>query len=222
LEELLQHRPVQYVLGEAWFANMPFYVNESVLIPRPETEELTNLIVQETKYRLPDARVLDIGSGSGCIPIALKKQLPQSRITSVDISAAALEVAKRNASALNAAVVFMQMDFLDKKASATLPLFNIIAGNPPYVKTSESASIHKNVLEYEPHTALFVPDNDVLIFYNAIAQFGLQHLHTGGKIYVEINETLGKETAALFEHYGYQTDLKQDLQGKDRIIKAEY
>lgn len=223
IAELQTHRPVQYVLGEAWFAGMRFFVNESVLIPRPETEELVEWIVAECGK--PDSRnrtgnILDIGSGSGCIPIALQKKLPQYAVSSIDVSNAALAVARKNAATLDAGVHFQQFDFLEEGNWPELPVFDVIVSNPPYVKQSEQFSMTKHVLDFEPSLALFVPDEDALIFYRKIAAFGKTHLSKGGSIFLEINEALGKETVSLYEQEGYTTELRKDLQGKDRMIKA--
>lgn len=217
IKELPTQKPVQYVLGEAWFYEMKFFVNEHVLIPRPETEELVELV---TSYKLPSASILDIGTGSGCIPITLKKKLPKTEITAIDVSAEALAVAKRNAANLHADINFKELDFLNEQSWNELDCYDVIVSNPPYIKQSESASMHTNVLSFEPHIALFVTDDDALLFYRKIALFGKTHLPTNGKIFVEINEALGAETIALFESYGYTATLKKDMQQKDRMIVA--
>jgi len=219
-EELLAHRPIQYVLGEAWFLKQSFFVNESVLIPRPETEELVDWIVTENAQML-GIRILDIGSGSGCIPIILKKQIPASEIISVDISTDAIAVANKNAADLGASVLFLSMDFLNENNWNDLPQTDIIVSNPPYIKLTEKASMAQHVLDFEPSVALFVPDNDALIFYRAIAKFGKTHLSGNGAIYFEINEALGTDTMALLKSSGYYCALKKDMQGKDRMIKAQ-
>jgi len=219
-EELLAHRPIQYVLGEAWFLKQSFFVNESVLIPRPETEELVDWIVTENAQML-GLRILDIGTGSGCIPITLKKQIPASEIISVDISTDAIAVATKNAIDLGASVRFLTMDFLNENNWNDLPQTDIIVSNPPYIKLTEKASMAQHVLDFEPSVALFVPDNDALIFYRAIAKFGKSHLSGNGAIYFEINEALGAETMALLDSNGYYCTLKKDMQGKDRMIKAQ-
>jgi release factor glutamine methyltransferase len=217
VDELMLHKPIQQVIGESWFAGMKFFVNEHVLIPRPETEEL---VLEVTSYKLPVTNVLDIGTGSGCIPISIKKKMPKAIVTSIDVSQAALNVAKQNAIALNADVDFKLLNFLKEENWEQLDKYDIIVSNPPYIKQSESKAMNENVLAYEPHLALFVPDNDSLLFYRKIAAFGKMHLHINGQILVEINEALGKETVELFESYGYTATLKMDMQGKDRIVKA--
>ena len=219
-EELLAHRPIQYVLGEAWFLKQSFFVNESVLIPRPETEELVDWIVTENAEML-GVRILDIGTGSGCIPITLKKQILASEIVSVDISTEAIAVATKNAIDLGASVRFLSMDFLNEQHWNDLPEIDIIVSNPPYIKLAEKTSMAQHVLDYEPSVALFVPDNDALIFYRAIAKFGKTHLSDNGCIYFEINESLGTETMDLLASSGYYCQLKKDMQGKDRMIKAQ-
>ncbi|MFC4230795.1 peptide chain release factor N(5)-glutamine methyltransferase [Parasediminibacterium paludis] len=219
-QQLLQYKPVQYVLQEAWFAGMKFFVKEGVLIPRPETDELVEQI-SNFKFQVSGSlQILDIGTGSGCIPIALKKRLPASNILSIDISEAALAIAQKNATDLQADITLQQLDFLDETNWYQLGKFDIIVSNPPYIKQSESASMSKHVTDYEPSLALFVADNKGLIFYDKIAAFGKEHLNPNGQIFVEINEALGEETVAMFQQHGYQTLLKQDLQGKDRMIQA--
>ncbi|MFL9483741.1 peptide chain release factor N(5)-glutamine methyltransferase [Chitinophagaceae bacterium LWZ2-11] len=219
-QELLKHKPVQYVLREAWFGGMKFYVNENVLIPRPETDELIEWIITDFSSHQKTIQLLDIGSGSGCIPISLQKNLSQATVTSLDVSDGALEVARQNAITLKADVDFKLIDFLNEDNWNNLGMFDVIVSNPPYIKDSESATMHNNVLSFEPHLALFVDDNDALIFYRKIAAFAITHLAKDGKIYVEINEALGAETKALFESYGFTTELRKDLQGKDRMIRA--
>ena len=218
--QLLQQQPVQYVLNEAWFAGMQFYVDDSVLIPRPETEELVELI-SNFKFQISNSlQILEIGAGSGCIPISLKKRLPNTNITSIDISDKALDIAKRNATILQADILFKQVDFLDETSWDDLGQFDIIVSNPPYIKQSESITMSKHVTTYEPSIALFVSDDDALVFYKKIALFGLRHLTEQGQIFVEINEALGNETIVMFNSFGYKTLLKKDLQCKDRMVQA--
>ena len=220
--ELLQHKPVQYVLNEAWFAGMKFYVDENVLIPRPETEELVEWVVLESqKLKVKSKKLLDIGTGSGCIPVALKKKLPQSDIHALDVSNGALTVAEKNATSLNMAITFHEINILNKDSLSKLPSFDIIVSNPPYIKQSEEKEMRNNVLLHEPHLALFVPDEDALLFYKTIASFGLQHLNKNGQLFFEINEALGKEVKELLEQNGYSNvEVKKDMQGKDRMVKA--
>jgi len=221
--QLLDHKPVQYVLHEAWFAGMQFYVDENVLIPRPETEELVEWVIKEVlSFEFTVYSLLDIGTGSGCIPIALKKKLSPVEIHALDVSATAIEIAKKNSALQQTEINFHQLDILNENEWKQLPTFDIIVSNPPYIKQSEEDEMRKNVLQYEPHIALFVPENDALIFYKTIATFGLKHLNKNGKLFFEINEALGNEVCVLLEQYGYNNiELKKDMQGKDRMVKAE-
>lgn len=221
-EELLQHKPVQYVLNETWFAGMKFYVDENVLIPRPETEELVEWIVEESqKSKVKSKKVLDIGTGSGCIPIALKKKLVDYEVHALDVSKEALTVAEKNAASLNAPITFNEINILDKSMWNQLPEFDVIVSNPPYIKQSEEKEMRNNVLLHEPHLALFVSDEDALLFYKIIAEFGLTHLAKDGELYFEINEVLGKEVKELLELKGYSdVEIKKDMQGKDRMVKG--
>ena len=214
---LQQGEPLQYIEGKAPFCGMEFAVNSSVLIPRPETAELVDWIAREHATQQP--RILDLGTGSGCIAIALSKQLPQATIEACDISAEALTVAKENARTNEAPVSFFTHDMLD--LGTPLPhSYDILVSNPPYIRQSEAADMSIQVTEWEPHTALFVPDDDALRFYRAIAELGqTEALRPGGHIYVEINQALGKETVALFEAYGYQdVELRKDIYGNERMI----
>lgn len=219
-ERLLAHEPVQYVLNEAWFCGFRFYVDKNVLIPRPETEELVEWIISNCKFPVDELKILDIGSGSGCIAISLKRRIRKAEVWGCDISEAALTVARRNANALGTGVNFMPLDFLDKEQQQQLPAFDIIVSNPPYVPEDDKTAMQKNVLDYEPHTALFVPDNDPLVFYNAIAEFGKTHLNKEGSIYCEIHENLGAAAEELFQSKDYSTEIKKDMQQKDRMIKC--
>jgi release factor glutamine methyltransferase len=216
LSQLLQHKPIQYVLGEAWFYKMQFKVNKQVLIPRPETEELVQLAVDSCQ--LTDVSILDIGTGSGCIAIALKKNIPAANITAIDISTPALNIAKENAATHNADINFIKLDFLDESKWEKLPSFDIIVSNPPYIPIAEKNKLDKNVTEYEPGTALFVPDESPLLFYEKIARFGKTHLNKNGKIYVEIHEDFGAATAELFRRSYSQVEIKKDIFGKERML----
>ena len=221
-DQLLQHKPVQYVLNEAWFAGMKFYVDENVLIPRPETEELIECIIEESRNsKVKGQMVLDIGTGSGCIPIALKNKLPECDAHALDISEGALNVAKKNAASLNAPIKFYETNILDRTKWGLLPMFDVIVSNPPYIKQSEEKEMHNNVLKHEPHLALFVPDEDALLFYKAIAEFGLQHLNRGGQLFFEINEMMGNDVKELLELKGYSdVEVKKDMQRKDRMVRS--
>lgn len=218
LKELLAHKPLQYVLGKTYFYKNQFLVNEYVLIPRPETEELVNLIIKEQQNK--QQSIIDIGTGSGCIAISLKKNLPLTNITAIDCSKEALNVATKNAKQLNTEITFLHLDFLVEKNWNNLDFFDIIVSNPPYIKEEEKLSMFKNVLDYEPHVALFVSDNDALVFYRKIIEFSKKFLNPYGCIYVEINESLSLETEHLFKQNNYTTLLIKDLQGKERMLKA--
>ena len=247
-ERLLQHEPVQYVLNETWFCGFKFYVDKNVLIPRPETEELVEWVMKEVGSRESgvgsqrsevrgqgsevrgrksevrnderEIRILDIGTGSGCISISLKKKLNNGEVWSCDISEAALQVAKKNAADIGADINLLLVDFLNKEQRDKLPSFDIITSNPPYVPEKDKMQMSPNVFNYEPHRALFVPDNDALIFYKAIAEFGKDHLTPHGVIYAEIHEDLAQNVFQLFELNNYKAEIKKDMQGKERMIKA--
>ena len=237
LAELKNYKPIQYILGETEFYGLPFLVNENVLIPRPETEELVQLILDDLSLRAQsrsqNVTILDIGTGSGCIPISLKKNLPFADVFAIDVSPNALEVAQKNAEINGVEVTFVKADILqvddltklllchtERSRSAQLAtLFDIIVSNPPYVRNLEKAEINPNVLEYEPHLALFVEDNDALLFYRKITELAKNHLAENGKLYFEINQYLGKETVALVESYGFKSvELIKDIYGNDRMV----
>ena len=210
--------PIQYILEEAYFYGRTFYVDPSVLIPRTETELLIELVVAEFSHQ-KNVRILDVGTGSGCIAITLAKEMTQAEIFAVDISEQALMTAKKNADRLQATVYFDQLDFLQGKISQKK--LSAIVSNPPYIMHTEKNLMRNNVLQYEPHVAMFVPDNDPLIFYKEIARQGLDCLLPEGKIFVEINEQLGKMICDMFESFGYRhTNIVKDLFGKDRIVTA--
>ncbi|WP_420154516.1 peptide chain release factor N(5)-glutamine methyltransferase [Siphonobacter sp.] len=219
LERLKNQEPVQYVLGEADFYGRTFAVTPAVLIPRPETEELVHWVLQELKgTTTPD--LLDIGTGSGCIALTLAAERPDARVTALDISEEALTVARNNAQRLGVTVEFIQKNAL---ISQDLPAqrYTAIVSNPPYVKQAEAASMLPHVLNHEPHLALFVADRDPLIFYRAIAQYASTHLLENGFCAVEINQALGRETAAEFSKAGFDhVEIRTDLSGRDRMILA--
>ena len=219
-EKLMNHEPVQYVLNESWFCGLKLYVDRNVLIPRPETEELVEWIISNCKFPVDELKILDIGTGCGCIPISLKRRIRKAEVWACDISDNALTVAKRNATTLGTDINFIHLDFLNEEQRNKLPAFDIIVSNPPYVPEKDKKQMQLNVLNYEPHTALFVPDNDALIFYKAIATFGKEHLQQGGNIYCEIHESLGSPVEKIFSSAGYTTELKKDMQQKDRMIKS--
>jgi release factor glutamine methyltransferase len=214
---LKNHEPIQYVLGETEFYGNRFKVSPAVLIPRPETEELVDWILKsEIK---PEAKILDIGTGSGCIAISLKKGNPDFEVTAMDISEEALLVANENAALNRSEIKFFRYDIL---SSEPLPrqVWDVIVSNPPYVTESEQQIMNTNVLEFEPKLALFVPDADSLIFYKAIIRFAGIHLNEGGFLFLEINEKFGAEMATLLTRSGYKVELKKDINGRDRMVKA--
>ena len=251
IAELKTGKPVQYIIGETEFYGLRFKVTPSVLIPRPETEELVYWILENSKFKIqnsknsthtfhssdfrtqssrlqtqdskpqtPNSNILDIGTGSGCIAIALKKYFPGSEVYGMDISAKALEVARTNAILNNISVKFIEQNIL------TAPVHNrkysIIVSNPPYITIAEKQQMHINVLNYEPHQALFVPDNDPLLFYNSIADFAKSHLTKNGFLFLEINATWSLQMIALLDNKGFSAiKLRKDLQGKDRMIQAQ-
>ena len=223
ITELSDHRPVQYVLGEAWFQGMRFFVNESTLIPRPETEELVEWVIEDYKQQFSsqELRILDIGTGSGCIPISIKKKLPLTRIMSCDISKEAIEVARKNAEALGTDVEFVVSDILNEEEWRKFPELDIIISNPPYIPASDKLTMSSNVLNHEPHLALFVPDNNALLFYQAIVKLAERNLTASGFIYFEIHEGLAKAVTSLLKDEQFVDVLvRKDMQGKDRMVRC--
>jgi len=220
VERLKQHEPVQYVVGNAEFYGLPFKVDKRVLIPRPETEELVEWILKETKNE--HGCLIDLCTGSGCIAIALAKKLPQSKVLACDLSNDALDLARENAQNNGVKVGLFQADVLAENFVDTLPDTDVIVSNPPYVLEQEKSRMQPNVLDFEPSMALFVPDSDPLLFYRAIAKAAYAKLKSGGSLYVEINQALGKETMALFEQTGLgNVQINNDLYGNPRMVKAE-
>jgi release factor glutamine methyltransferase len=219
VKDLKKHKPIQYILGKTEFYGLPFVVNEHVLIPRPETEELVDLIIRENTGT--GIRILDIGTGSGCIPISLKKNLPLAELHALDISLRALEMAERNARLNQVDVHFMFRDILQGDPLWEGGRFDVLVSNPPYIRPSEKKEMQANVLDYEPGLALFAEKNDPLQFYKAILIFARQALSPSGKLYVEINQAFGKELVDLYRKSGYsEIRLIRDMNGKDRILAA--
>jgi release factor glutamine methyltransferase len=221
LSDLKKEKPIQYILGETEFYGLPFLVNENTLIPRPETEELVEWILESTKYEEQSTKlnVLDIGTGSGCIAISLAKNLPSAQVSAIDVSEKALATAHKNAEINKVEVNFILKNILETKVLDEK--YDIIVSNPPYVRNLEKEEIKPNVLEYEPHLALFVEDNDALLFYRKIAELAKKNLSENGKLYFEINQYLGKETVRLLEGMDFKNViLKKDVYGNDRMISC--
>jgi len=222
LSRLKLQEPIQYILNETEFFGLPFKVTRDTLIPRPETEELVAWVLEETTIIQAQGHtkisILDIGTGSGCIPISLAKSLTNSSITSIDISKNAIAIAKENALLNTVDIRFIEQDIL--KAVALEKQYDIIVSNPPYVRELEKKEIQPNVLENEPHLALFVADNNPLLFYSKIADLAKKHLKENGVLYFEINQYLGKETVEMLTQKGFTTELRKDLFGNDRMTKS--
>jgi len=226
LEHLKQQKPIQYLLGETEFFGLPFKVNENVLIPRPETEELVDLIIRSVTSTSVEKsiRILDIGTGSGCIAISLAKNIPNAEVYALDVSPKALKTAKENAELNKVNITFIEASILDKTCHSALDAestFDTIVSNPPYVRNLEKQEIQPNVLDNEPHLALFVEDDNPLIFYKAITEFAIKNLKPKGQLYFEINQYLGEETKALLTNADFEAiELLKDLNGNDRMLKG--
>ncbi|MES2880883.1 MAG: peptide chain release factor N(5)-glutamine methyltransferase [Bacteroidota bacterium] len=234
---LLDNEPVQYILNKAHFYGMELYVDTAVLIPRPETEELVQWIIGDVKESGKDVfirneseadattelKIIDVGTGSGCIALALKKAMPKAEVWGCDVSEAALNVARRNGAALDVRVDFQAIDFLVEAQQKLLPTVDIIVSNPPYIPEKDKTTMQANVLNYEPHNALFVPNDDALIFYRSIAHFAQEKLHEAGSIYLEIHEDLANAVVALFAGNGYKNiEVKKDMQDKERMVRVRF
>jgi release factor glutamine methyltransferase len=217
--ELQSGKPVQYVLGQTVFCNHVFQVAQGVLIPRPETEELVQLVFGDL-VKHTALKILDVGTGSGCIAISIQKAFPNHEVHAIEKSSDALIIAQKNAQALDADIHWHHADFLENQTWYSLPVFDIIVSNPPYIPFQEKETMEINVREFEPELALFVPDENPLIFYEAIAKFGITNLSSQGVIWTEIHADFGIPAQHLFESYGYDTALLQDENGKDRFIRA--
>jgi release factor glutamine methyltransferase len=211
-----QSEPIQYILQESYFFNRKFFVNKAVLIPRPETELIVSLIQQEP---IKPTRILDIGTGSGCLAITLALEFPASSVYGIDVSQEALAVANKNAQRLGATVDFVHADIL-KNLPSSISNVDLIVSNPPYIMEKEKVAMNENVLGYEPGLALFVPNDNPLIFYKEIAKKGIQFLRSGGKVFVEINQLFGNEVKEVFERLGYQVSIFKDISGKDRVVRG--
>lgn len=219
VRRLRAHEPIQYIIGEAEFGGRTFRVSPGVLIPRPETVELVRLVAKTEAHR--PVRILDIGTGSGCIAISLAAELPEAQVSGLDVSEEALRIARMNAERNQVSVRWIHQDILDEEADRALGVYDCMVSNPPYIMEKEKVAMARNVLDYEPKEALFVPDDDPLLFYRRIAQLGKAHLCEGGTLYFEINEQCGAQMQRLLSEMGYrEIRLIQDFYGKDRMIKA--
>ena len=223
VEDLKQYRPIQHIIGYTDFCDCRIAVSPDVLIPRPETEEIVlraTELLNDSGANVQEGNFLDLCTGSGCIAIALAKQFPKAKVYAVDISIKALDLAQKNAERNHVAVEFVQSDILQETIALPCPTFDLIISNPPYIQEKERCNMERNVLEYEPSLALFVPDKDPLKFYRAIGLYALQHLTYKGLLILEINEHLGSATCQLLQSIGFVTQLLQDFRGKDRSIIA--
>ena len=219
LKRLADGEPLQYVVGTEWFMDMPFSVCRDVLIPRPETEELVRLIVGRCKR--PSPRIVDVGTGSGCIAVSLAKLIDGAQVTAVDVSASAIEVARRNAEQNSAQVEFVRADILADNQLFAPSSLDVVVSNPPYVTETDKSQMSRNVLDFEPHLALFVPDADPLLFYRRIAELAQQWLKSSGMLFFEINERFGPETVQLLENMRFDNvELHRDFYEKNRMVSA--
>ena len=217
LERLKTHEPIQYITGKTEFYGRVFQVSKNVLIPRPETEELVEWIVSDHQ-NAGRLKILDIGTGTGCIPISLQKELQNPEVYSFDISTEALNLARKNSELNQAKVIFKEVNILETESLTEQ--FDIIVSNPPYVRELEKTEMHRNVLDHEPELALYVSDDDALIFYRKITELAQEALNNAGKLYFEINQYLAEETKQLVEQYGFEARLKKDIFGNYRMLKA--
>ena len=215
---LLKGRPIQYITGKTWFMGEPYIVNEQVLIPRPETEELVDWVIEYAAIKGKALRILDIGTGSGCIAIAIKKALPEAIVSAIDISTSAIKIAEANAAALKAEIEFIALDILN---TAFLPgQYDVIVSNPPYIPMQEIKNMELQVTDHEPNIALFVPDEDPLVFYKAIARLAKLHLSPNGQLFFEIHYDQGDAMIALLDDMHFHAEIRADLFEKDRMVRA--
>lgn len=218
-KELQDGKPIQYVIGFAWFLGKRFHVNQHVLIPRPETAELVEMIYNENKNRT-NISIIDIGTGSGCIPVSLKLMMPSAKLTALDVSAEALNTAKANAAMHKSDIHFIQEDIFNIEKWKQLPTYDIIISNPPYIPTSEKNSLHANVRNFEPHLALFVSNDDPLSFYKTISSLGKQKLNYNGLLYFETHHLYAQNVANLMAEYGFEATVLKDFFGKERFVRG--
>ena len=220
LEDLKACRPIQHIIGHTDFCGCRIAVSPDVLVPRPETEEMVQWIVRSLEFGTRTPNILDLCTGSGCIAIALKKAFPEAQVTAVEVSEKALVVAKENAHANGTDITFLQADILSSPFTSHLSPLTLIVSNPPYVRDSERAQMRRNVLDYDPALALFVPDDDPLQFYSSIADMAKQHLAKDGLLVVEINEALAEETCSLLRDHDFSPEVHEDYRGKSRWVSA--
>ena len=218
VDQLLTGKPLQYIIGKAWFMGKVYYVNEAVLIPRPETEELVEWVTEYALIINKTLHILDIGTGSGCIPISLKLAIPNAVITAIDISKEALAIAQKNAASQNVTIEWMEKDILHTKQLKEQ--YDIIISNPPYIPLREKVNMQSQVTDHEPAIALFVPDQYPLIFYSKIAHIGKSALKPNGQLFFEIHYDQGEAIMTLLNEMGYHAELRQDIYGKDRMVRA--
>jgi release factor glutamine methyltransferase len=218
VEQLLNGKPLQYIIQKAWFLGKAYFVNEAVLIPRPETEELVEWIIEYAQIINKPLSILDIGTGSGCIPISLKLAIPNAHITAIDISKEALAIAEQNAARYHTEIEWIAQDILQTKQLKDR--YDIMVSNPPYIPLREKVAMQKQVADHEPEIALFVPDQFPLIFYSKIAHIGKSALKPNGQLFFEIHYDQGEAIIALLNEMGYHAELKQDIFGKDRMVRA--
>lgn len=219
-DQILQGNPMQYVLGEAWFSGLRLIVSPAVLIPRPETEELVEWVISYCRFPVENLQIVDAGTGSGCIAIALKKRIRKAEVIGIDISREALEIAEKNAHDLSIDVLFREADILDRSAFSTWPSFDILISNPPYVQLAERSAMELRVAAHEPALALFVSDEDPLCHYNALGELLIVKGNVGAQLFCEMNAQLAEQTEALFQRRGLKTEIKKDMQGKSRMIRV--
>ncbi|HEY8732981.1 MAG TPA: peptide chain release factor N(5)-glutamine methyltransferase [Puia sp.] len=220
LSELMRNRPVQYVLEEAWFGTLPFYVDENVLIPRPETEELAEWLLEDQSLSRPGISVLDIGTGSGCISVLLKKKRNDFMVTALDVSEAALKIAKKNSIRHNVPIEFVICDIRNRDQWVKLKPADVIISNPPYIPERQKELIEKHIRDFEPGLALFVPDEDPILFYKIIGVIAGQKLNPGGAVFLEIHHDYAKDIMEWYEKNGFSIQVRKDFSGKSRMIKA--
>jgi release factor glutamine methyltransferase len=220
LNELTNHRPVQYVLEEAWFGPYRFYVDEHVLIPRPETEELVNWLLTDTVGRSPETSIIDIGTGSGSIAIYIKKKRKDFLVSALDVEISALDIARKNGEVHHADVDFFLCDILDPLQTTLIEPIDFIISNPPYIPEKQRDALEIHVKDYEPGVALFVPDQDPILFYKMIGNVALQKLRTGGALFLEVHPDFAHDVVEWYEKKGFLLELRKDLSGNNRMIKA--